>query len=525
MDDKNTILIVDDDTSNLMELSHILRKDYKIYAVKDGVEAIQKARESNPDLILLDVIMPDMDGFAVFNELQKYKETKSIPVIFITGMNDSERRGLSVGAVDYIRKPFDSIVVQMRVSNQIKIINLQRNLKNAVEVAESANKAKTSFLASMSHEIRTPMNAIKGLTEILLANKNLPSDVMERLKNLYTSELMLNALINDILDLTQIESGHITLSLAEYGMASMINDVIQCNIMRIENKPIEFTLEMDENIPAVLYGDVLRIKQILNNLLSNAFKYTEKGFVKLGISCEMVNANIELILRVEDTGFGMDEDQLSVLFTEYTRFTTMRGNTAIEGTGLGLSITHRLIELMNANISVESEPSVGTKFVVRLPQEAVNDAVINRETADSLRAFRYIASDGEAEDMNYLHMPYGKVLVVDDVEINLEVAAGIMEPYGMTIETALSGEEAIRKVETGSTYDIIFMDYMMPDMNGVEVTKYLRASGYTSPIVALTADTVTSSAEVYIQNGFNDFITKPIDINQVNNVLIKYVKK
>ncbi|MCL2718820.1 MAG: response regulator [Lachnospiraceae bacterium] len=525
---KNSILIVDDDASNLHELTSILSSEYKIFVLKDGASALEKASEALPDLILLDIIMPDMNGFDVLTELKKSEKTKNIPVIFITGINDneSEREGLATGAVDYIRKPFDAMVVKHRVWLQIQIINLQRELKNAAAAAEAANQSKSSFLANMSHEIRTPMNAIMGITDILLQNEELSGEVAEGLDKIYASSDMLLGIINDILDFSKIEAGKLDIMPAEYRVANLINDSSHLNMMKIGEKPIEFELCLNENIPVKFIGDELRIKQILNNLLSNAFKYTDEGKVTMSVAYEREPERNKavIIFSVRDTGQGMTEEQLGRLFDEYSRFNES-ANRTVEGTGLGLSITLRLINLMNGTIQVESEPGKGSLFTVRLPQGMVDDEVLCKEVTEKLKQFHL--SDLVHKKNNKLirePMPYGKVLVVDDVKMNLFVAERLMKPYKLWIETALSGRRAIEEVTAGKSYDIIFMDHMMPEMDGIEVTKQIRYFGYNRPIVALTANAVAGQSDVFLASGFDAFISKPIDIRQLDSILKKYIR-
>jgi len=534
MNKKNSILIVDDDTSNLLELSSILQPDYKIYAVKNGTSALEKADESLPDLILLDVIMPDMNGFDVLIELKRSEKTKNIPVIFITGLNESEREGLAIGAVDYIRKPFDSMVVKHRVRLQIHIINLQRDLENAAkaaeesaEVAKAANESKSSFLANMSHEIRTPMNAIMGITDILLLHESLPDEVTEGLDKIYASSDMLLGIINDILDFSKIEAGKLDIIPAEYRVASLINDSLNLNMMKIGDKPIEFELRIDENVPAKLIGDELRIKQILNNILSNAFKYTNAGKVTLSVFVEKKPEKDEVIIMfdIKDTGQGMTEAQLGVLFEEYSRFNE-GANRTIEGTGLGLSITLRLINLMNGTIHVESEPGIGSLFTVHLPQGIVDAEVLGKEVTENLKQF--LQSDIEHKKSHKIvrePMPYGRILIVDDVETNLFVAVRLLKPYKLRVETAANGREAIEKIKVGNEYDIIFMDHMMPEMDGIEATKHIRDFGYINSIIALTANAVAGQSDIFLNNGFDAFISKPIDIRQLDSILKKYIRE
>ncbi|MCL1930315.1 MAG: ATP-binding protein, partial [Treponema sp.] len=327
-------------------------------------------------------------------------------------------------------------------------------------------------------------------------------------------------IINDILDLSKIEAGKLVLSPAQYDIASLIHDTAQLNILRYETKPIEFVLDVKENLPHMLIGDELRIKQILNNLLSNAFKYTEKGTVKLTVYAE----ENTLVFIVSDTGQGMTPDQLEKLGTEYSRF-NMEANRETEGTGLGMNITRNLVHLMDGSISVESTFGTGSTFTVRLPQERVDSAVIGKEMAENLMKLNLDSSvKMRAFQINREYMPYGRILVVDDVETNLYVARGLLAPYGLSVETVLSGFEAIDKIKAGFSYDIIFMDHMMPRMDGIETTRIIRESGYSQSIVALTANALAGQAAIFMENGFDDFISKPIDTRQLNIVLNKLVR-
>jgi PAS domain S-box-containing protein len=408
------------------------------------------------------------------------------------------------------------------------ITNMKIMAKKQAE-AEAANIAKTAFLAKVSHEIRTPMNAILGITEIQLQNESLPPDMQEALGKIYNSGYLLLGLINDILDLSKIEAGKLELLAVNYDVPSLINDIVYLNIMRFDSKPIIFDLQVDETIPLTLSGDELRIKQILNNLLSNAFKYTESGKVNLQVAVEDTTLNranqITLMFRVSDTGQGMTPEQLDKLFDEYTRFNT-EANRGIEGAGLGMSITKHIVDLMNGKISVASEYGKGSTFTVWLPQGIVDAGVLGKETVENLMLFRLgrMSQMKKAPQIVREYMPYGKVLIVDDVETNLYVAKGLMAPYGLDIETADSGFEVIDKIKNGARYDIIFMDHFMPKMDGIEAAKKIRGMGYTAPIIALTANALAGQAEVFFANGFDDFISKPIDIRQLNTVLNKMVR-
>jgi signal transduction histidine kinase/CheY-like chemotaxis protein len=431
--------------------------------------------------------------------------------------------------------PCEVTFVRVKYKNDYVLATYMRDLREfkamiremrKAEIAEASNRAKSKFLAVMSHEIRTPMNTILGITEIQLQDEALPQHIKEAFNEIYNSGDLLLSIINDILDLSKIEADKMELSVGKYEVASLINDTVHLNMMR-NSKPIEFDVDVAEETPLYLLGDELRVKQILNNLLSNAFKYTDEGTVKLSVRAEKSESNkesIKLIFQISDTGRGLTKEQMEVLFEEYTRFNTDMGRN-IEGVGLGMSITQRLVNMMDGKIFVESEPHKGSTFTVHLPQGVVNSQVLGKNVAESLRQF----SMNGAKQMRKTQilrdpMPYGSVLIVDDVASNLYVAKGLMLPYGLTIDTVSGGEAAIERVRDGNVYDIIFMDHMMPGIDGIETTKRLRDLDYGHPIVALTANAVVGQAEMFLKNGFDAFISKPIDIRQLNAILNKYVR-
>ncbi|MCL2125505.1 MAG: PAS domain S-box protein [Oscillospiraceae bacterium] len=418
----------------------------------------------------------------------------------------------------------------LRVAGALMDITETKNIlldteRHRIE-AEAANKAKSAFLSTMSHEIRTPMNAILGITEIQLQKDTIENGVREAFDKIYTSGDMLLGIINDILDLSKIEAGKLELIIDRYETASLVSDTAQLNMMRIGSKPIEFELYIDENLPAHLVGDELRVKQILNNLLSNAFKYTESGTVKLMIDKDdnAENDDVTIIFSVSDTGQGMTEEQVNRLFDEYSRF-NVETNRTTEGTGLGMSITRNLVQMMHGRIDIKSKPGEGSTFTVYLPQGRSGTSILGKESADNLHKFR-TRSRAQMKRVQIARepMPYGSVLIVDDVETNIYVARGLLAPYGLMIDSADSGFAAIEKIKNGSVYDIVFMDHMMPKMDGVEATKIIRQMGYKESIVALTANAVSGQAEIFLGNGFNDFIAKPIDVRQLNGVLNRLIR-
>jgi signal transduction histidine kinase/DNA-binding response OmpR family regulator len=392
------------------------------------------------------------------------------------------------------------------------------------EIAEQANKAKSGFLATMSHEIRTPMNAIIGISQMQLSRDDLPLDCMDAIGKIYSSGYGLLGIINDILDLSKIENGKLEILPVNYDIPSLINDSVQLNMVRIGSKPIDFVLHISEQIPAVLFGDELRIKQIINNILSNAIKYTDKGSVTMDIRTEASQNGVHLIVSIADTGQGMKKEDVEKLGIEFSRF-NLDENRSTEGTGLGMSITKRLLCLMHGKMEIQSALGVGSTFIVTIPQQVSDEKVIGAELAAKLADFTY-SRDKRAAQMQIVRerMPYGKALVVDDVETNLYVAEGLLRPYGIQVTAVTSGFSAIDLLRAGNVYDIIFMDHMMPKMDGIEATKIIRSMQYTAPIVALTANAIVGNNEMFRQNGFDDFISKPIDIRQLNAVLNHFVR-
>jgi len=400
--------------------------------------------------------------------------------------------------------------------------------------ADLANKAKSEFLSHVSHEIRTPMNAVLGTTELQLQKASVPPDFKEAFNTIYSSGSLLLNIINDMLDLSKIEAGKFELNPAAYDIPSIIYDTVQLNLLRYESLPIEFDLLIDENTPLDLFGDELRIKQVLNNILSNAFKYTREGKVELTVSAEIPeNQIIEndsdrthciIVIKISDTGQGMTEEQIEKLFDEYTRFNTDVNRTVV-GTGLGMHIAKRFVDAMNGEIIIESEVGKGSAFTLRIPQERIGTEICGADVVAKLRNSRFRnAMKLHRAQVVHEYMPYGSVLIVDDVESNLYVAKGMMLLYGLKIDTAGSGFEAIEKVRNGNVYDIIFMDHMMPEMNGMDATKLIRDEGYTNPVVVLTANAVAGAAATFLESGFDGYLSKPIDIRELNSLVNRLIR-
>jgi signal transduction histidine kinase/DNA-binding response OmpR family regulator len=397
--------------------------------------------------------------------------------------------------------------------------------------AEAANRAKAEFLANVSHEIRTPLNAVIGLGQLELG-KDLPLDTLTNLEKMHQSGQILLSIINDLLDVSKIESGRFQLFCAAYSLPSLLNDTVNLNMVRIGSKPIAFRLKADERLPLNLIGDELRIRQILNNLLSNAIKYTRKGEVRLNVRREdhQDEDKIWLICSVEDSGIGIRKEDLGILFTVYNQV-DVKSNRHIEGTGLGLSISKSLAELMGGTISVESEYGKGSVFTARIPQSKDSETMLGREVAENLEKFKYKTEKLSAKNHIRRPMPYGKVLVVDDVATNLDVAKGMMFPYGLTSDCVSSGQAAIDLIREEKTlYDAVFMDHMMPEMDGIEAVRIIRSEtgtdyAKTVPIIALTANAIVGNDKMFLESGFQDFLSKPIDMGRLDIILNKWVRK
>jgi len=405
-----------------------------------------------------------------------------------------------------------------------------RSLHKTMASLETTSRYKSEFLARMSHEIRTPMNAIIGMSEIARREHNL-EHMHEHVGTIKKSATNLLSIINDILDFSKIESGKLEIIPVAYLFSSLIDDVT--NIVRIKmlDSPLEFKVDIDRRIPKTLIGDEARVRQVMLNLLNNAIKYTSEGFVSFTVQGTLLDADsvppsgsvwkrllsrktstepdqVVLTIKVADSGRGIKEKDLGRLFKDFEQF-DRADNKGVEGTGLGLAITKSLVTAMEGTITVRSEYGKGSMFMAAIPQK-----ISRREIIDSERILAVFAA------------PEAKVLVVDDVPINRTVAKGLLSMYKMQIHTCVNGEEAVKAVQA-EEYDMVFMDHMMPVMDGMEATAIIRKleskHSPTLPIVALTANAIAGVEEMFLQNGFNDFLSKPIDSQKLNAILEKWI--
>ena len=408
---------------------------------------------------------------------------------------------------------FLTFVMYFTIENpDVKMIE---QLRISEEKAVKATNAKSDFLSSMSHELRTPLNAIIGFSNGILEDDDINSETRDDVKNIVVASDSMLELVNGILDISKIEANKLDVINVEYSFRKAFDELVLLAKARLGDKPLDFRYHYDESLPEWLYGDVGKVKQVIINLLTNAIKYTKEGYIDFRINSVIVNNVVRIIVSVEDSGIGIKQENISKLFTKFDRLGVEK-DTDVEGTGLGLAVTKKLVELMNGKIVVQSVYGKGSRFTFSVDQLIV--------TGEKLAEIE--KRQKEEEKKVFKDYSNKTILIVDDNTLNIKVVERLLKVYKVNIDSALSGREAIEKIKSGKQYNLIFMDDMMPEMNGLETLNNLKAiPGFNIPVASVTGNATEGTREKYLKDGFNDYLSKPLDKNELDRIIKTYLNR
>jgi len=535
MSEYKKIIVVDDNIENLTAIKNTLKEKYEVFPCPSSVNMFDLLEHIKPDLILLDVEMPDINGYEAAKKLKSNEIFQDIPIIFLTSMNDaeSEMTGLNLGAIDYIHKPFAAPLLLRRIKTHLSLIDHQLE-------AQNASRAKGEFLSHMSHEIRTPLNAIIGMINISLNTEDI-GKIKNCLQRAHNASKHLLHIINDILDMSKIEAQKFELSYTEFDFEKTLTNIFNVTNVRAEEKDIHLSVNINKNVPPYIICDELRLSQVIINLVNNAIKFTpEKGKVSLNVEkLDESNGNITIRVEVADSGIGISEEQQKKLFTSYNQADSSISRN-FGGTGLGLAISKQIVELMQGKIWIESELNRGSKFIFSIK--------VQKGTGDSIKEDSLTSS-------TKISFKDHTILIAEDVEINRDILAALLESTGISIDFAENGAAALSMFKANpGKYGLILMDVNMPEMNGYEATKQIRlfeeeldknaaenkTTGNNSPsftegetrsnnrnlrqqipIIAMTANVFKEDIEKCLKSGMNSHISKPIEPEALYEALRK----
>ncbi len=517
---RSRVLVVDDSSLIRLLLSSVFKDTYELITAGSGREALELGETFQPDVLLLDVDLPDMDGIDVLRELQRCGETRAIAVIMITA-HRSERcvvAALSAGAVDFIHKPFSTRVVAARVRTALRLKSLVQDLEIARDAAQAAAGAKAEFLANMSHEIRTPMTAILGYAELLRTEceeTQAPQRRIDALDAIWRNGDYLLALINDILDLSKIDAGKLCIERISYSPLEIVSDVVSLMKPRAREKQLSLEVEYQTSIPEMIETDPLRLRQILINIVGNAVKFTRRGGVKIRVCTDEVKGpQPKLLLEVADTGIGMTPEELAMLFRPFTQADSSTSRK-YGGTGLGLAITKQLVRLLGGEISVTSTKGEGSRFHVSVSTGPLTDVMmLESELLNDAHARPCFPQQSAAPLTESIVLDC-RILLAEDGADNQRLISTILKKAGASVTVVEDGRQAVEIVlaahAKGEPFDVVLMDMQMPVMDGYEATRRLREEHQRTPIIALTANAMSGDRGKCLQAGCNDYATKPID--------------